>query len=140
MDFKDLKTRFFGFKKSSVYEYVSELERDFNARYLKQKEESDQQIAALSKKAEELNRVVVRLETEKSSYYSTLNDINGQLDHLKLEINNLQGQITTESKKNYMIETDGDEEDLTELLEDDDVELLNNDEEDEEEKMQYKDH
>lgn len=68
MELKDLKSGMFGFKKNSVYEYISELNRICSANVEEVKQEKLSALADLSKKNEELNNKVVCLESENDSY------------------------------------------------------------------------
>ena len=72
MELKDLKTGFFGLKKRSVFEYISELNNEFAYKLEGQKKESEEKCAALSEKNAALDSENVMLRTENDALKRSL--------------------------------------------------------------------
>lgn len=80
MELKDLKTGFFGLKKRSVFEYISELNNEFAYKLEGQKKESEEKCAALSEKNAALDSENVMLRTENDALKKELESAREQLD------------------------------------------------------------
>ena len=85
MELKDLKTGFFGLKKRSVFEYISELNNEFAYKLEGQKKESEEKCAALCEKNAALDSENIMLRTENDSLKKELESAREQLDGAERE-------------------------------------------------------
>lgn len=84
MEIRELKSGLFGFRKQSVYEYISQLNRTCSEKVEEARRDKLAALSELSQKNEELNNRVIRLEgendalrrdrTEKEALISSLNE------------------------------------------------------------------
>lgn len=93
MELKDLKTGLFGFKKSSVCEYISESNREFYGRLEAQKKEEKERREYLSRKNEELNVELVRIQTRNDSILRDCETDKREIEELKREIARLKEKL-----------------------------------------------
>lgn len=84
MEIRELKSGLFGFRKRSVYEYISQLNRTCSEKVEEARQDKFATLSELGRKNEELNNRVIRLEgendalmrerTEKEALISSLNE------------------------------------------------------------------
>ena len=92
MKTEDLKTGFWGYRKFSVYQYITELEENFSTRLLEQEEETKRLLEAERERArqleEELNRLRKEYEDQKQEQMliaSTLMEAQRYAERLRAE-------------------------------------------------------
>ncbi len=95
MELKDIKKGFFGFNKSSVFEYISELNRVCAEKVAEAKKEKSSSLTALNAKNEELNNKVMCFESELDTLKKQLAEKDALISQLTAQNDELKNSTDT---------------------------------------------
>lgn len=93
MELTSLQKGLFGFKKNSVYEYVSELNRICSEKIDEAKQDKQAALFNLSKKNEELNNQIISLESRIDELDHSIEEKDEIIENLKAQIQSFQNDV-----------------------------------------------
>lgn len=98
MELKDLKRSLFGFNRSSVFEYIAELNRLCSVKVDEAKREKNTQLAELAQKNEELNNRLTAIETDNDALKKQISEAEALIAELKAQNESIKNDFEAKQK------------------------------------------